>query len=71
MAQGAGGGSGDTPLSEGQDGEKLEKYNIDVDNYNHTNLEIHLAILIYAYYKKLLYVNTMTHNLCRTGNRTR
>ena len=47
--KGTGGGTGDCSLFEGWSDEKLEKYDIDPDTYDHTNIATRPAIMMEGY----------------------
>ena len=47
--KGTGGGSGDSSLFEGWSDEKLEKYDIDPDTYDHTNIATRPAVMMERY----------------------
>ena len=47
--KGTGGGSGDRTLVEGRSDGKLDKYQIDVNTYDHTDIKIRPAVLFQGY----------------------
>ena len=50
--KGTGGGSGDSTLFEDWDQEKLDKYDVDVDIYDHTKVSKRPSILMDKYINK-------------------
>ena len=54
---GTGGGSGDSTLFEDWSKEKLNKYDIDVQTYDHTNVHNRPSILIDSYTKRRKYLS--------------
>ena len=49
---GTGGKSGDSSMFEDWGDEKLNKYDVDIEAYDHTNMKERPSILIYSYSKK-------------------
>lgn len=61
--KGTGGGSGDGIFLKGWSDEKSSEYNIDPDQYDHTDVGARPAILIQNYYKQILPYLTIMHLL--------
>ena len=57
--KGTGGGSGNSTLFENWYHEKLDKYDVDVDIYDHTKVSMRLSILMDKYVNKKKYITVI------------